>query len=329
MKTVYRCLFPALFVVLISSVFCLADGNISRQQAYVAKWSDLAVSEMYRSGIPASITLAQGILESASGTSYLALQGNNHFAVKCHNDWKGQRIYRDDDNKNDCFRKYKTPEESFYDHSDFLRYRDRYKFLFDLEITDYKGWAYGLKKAGYATDPDYAAKLIAVIETYSLYEYDSQPSKEAEAAGTVTAQVPQSPNTLEQPHEVTARTTEIVDFQLSRKKYSINGVKFIYSETDETYASIARMYNLFPSEVMKFNDAKSSDTILPVGSVVYIQKKKKQASRGLDKYVSEGGESLRDVAQRYAVRLSSLSRLNGVTEDYVTREGDVIKLRKK
>ena len=137
-------------------------------RSYIRKFADTAISEMYRSGIPASITLGQGVLESASGKSYLATEGNNHFGIKCHN-WTGEKIYADDDAKGECFRKYKTADLSYRDHSDFLRYNDRYKFLFDLEPTDYKAWAYGLKKAGYATDKEYAEKLIRVIETYRLW----------------------------------------------------------------------------------------------------------------------------------------------------------------
>ena len=137
----------------------------SPQEKYIEQFATLAVEEMYRSGVPASITLAQGLLESRYGLSELAVKGNNHFGIKCHNNWDGKRMYYDDDRKGECFRKYPSPEQSFRDHSDFLRYRDRYKFLFDYRITDYKSWANGLKKAGYATDPAYPKKLINLIET--------------------------------------------------------------------------------------------------------------------------------------------------------------------
>lgn len=150
------------------------------QERYIQKWAPTAVREMYRSGVPASITLAQGILESRYGLSSLATEGNNHFGIKCHKDWKGKSMRYDDDAKGECFRVYDSAEESFQDHSDFLRYRDRYKFLFDLKTTDYKGWAYGLKKAGYATDPNYPAKLIKYIEDYRLYEYDTMTTEDSE-----------------------------------------------------------------------------------------------------------------------------------------------------
>ena len=161
----------ALFLLL--GVVCLAAGDDTPQERYVKKYSQMAVQEMIRSGVPASITLAQGLLESGSGRSTLATKGNNHFGNKSHSKWTGDTIHADDDRKNECFRKYKSADESFRDHSDFLRYSDRYKFLFELERTDYKGWAYGLKQAGYATDPTYASKLIKYVEDYNLSRYDT------------------------------------------------------------------------------------------------------------------------------------------------------------
>ena len=169
-------------IIFISIVLCqvAAWAQGTPQERYIQKWAPTAVREMYRSGVPASITLAQGILESRYGLSPLASEGNNHFGIKCHKDWKGKSMRYDDDAKGECFRVYDSADESFQDHSDFLRYRDRYKFLFDLKTTDYKGWAYGLKKAGYATDPNYPAKLIKYIEDYKLYEYDTMTSEESE-----------------------------------------------------------------------------------------------------------------------------------------------------
>ena len=145
-------------LALLLCIFANAGPNDSSpQQRYAEQWAATAVREMYRSGVPASITLAQGILESRSGQSALASEGNNHFGIKCHTDWKGKSMKMDDDSKGECFRVYDNADESFKDHSDFLRYRDRYKFLFDFDTKDYESWAYGLKKAGYATDPSYAS----------------------------------------------------------------------------------------------------------------------------------------------------------------------------
>ena len=201
------------------------------QDAYIAKYSGIAVAEMYRTGVPASITLAQGLLESGAGRSTLAKDGNNHFGIKCHNNWKGRTIHADDDAKNECFRAYDDAEASFRDHSDFLRYRDRYKFLFDLETTDYKGWANGLKQAGYATDPSYAVKLIKYIEEFKLYEFDGMTVAEVYAEGSpdmlplsedaeYPAAIPESPLKIEEPKPWGGNeVAEEYSFSLSRRMY--------------------------------------------------------------------------------------------------------------
>lgn len=307
-------------IVILLSVLCLAD---TPQKSYIEKYSDLAVEEMYRSGVPASITLAQGLLESGNGLSELAVKGNNHFGIKCHNAWTGSKVYHDDDEKGECFRKYDNPEESFRDHSDFLRYRDRYKFLFDLDPTDYKGWAHGLRKAGYATDPKYPEKLIRLIEEYELYLYDSmQPASDE----VQVQQMPQSPAQLEQARPLTGRQREVFSFALSRQMYSQNGVPFIYAAEGETYESIAKSYRLFLKEILKFNDLKQNEELLP-GTVVYLKKKKKASHPGLDRYVVEEGQTLREISQRFAVRMKDICRRNGIGQDHVLREGDVLELR--
>ena len=307
-------------VVIMLSAFCLAD---TPQQEYIQKYSDLAVEEMYRSGVPASITLAQGLLESGYGLSELAVKGNNHFGIKCHNAWTGAKVYHDDDAKGECFRKYDSPEESFRDHSDFLRYRDRYKFLFDLDPTDYKGWAHGLRKAGYATDPKYPEKLIRIIEEYELYLYDTVQQAVEDAK---EHQMPQSPAQLEQARPLTDRQREVFSFALSRQMYSQNGVPFVYAAEGETYESIAKSYRLFLKEILKFNDLQESEELLP-GTVVYLKKKKKASHPGLDRYVVEEGQTLREISQRYAVRMKDICRRNGIEEDHVLCEGDVLELR--
>jgi hypothetical protein len=309
----------AITVVLLS-VLCLAD---TPQKSYIEKYSDLAVEEMYRSGVPASITLAQGLLESGNGLSELAVKGNNHFGIKCHNAWTGSKVYHDDDMKGECFRKYDSPEESFRDHSDFLRYRDRYRFLFDLEPTDYKGWAHGLRKAGYATDPKYPEKLIRLIEEYELYLYDTmQPAANEDKV----QQMQQSPAQLEQARPLTGRQREVFSFALSRQMYSQNGVPFIYAAEGETYESIAKSYRLFLKEILKFNDLQQNEELLP-GTVVYLKKKKKASHPGLDRYVVEEGQTLREISQRFAVRMKDICRRNGIGQDHVLREGDVLELR--
>ncbi len=310
-------------------VALLAAPERSPQVLYVEKYADLAVEEMYRSGVPASITLAQGLLESRYGQSELAVKGNNHFGIKCHTTWTGRKMYHDDDRKGECFRVYKSPEESFRDHSDFLRYRDRYRFLFDLEPTDYKGWAYGLKKAGYATDPAYPKKLIRLIEDYRLYEYDRKPRKSHHKPKKHEAdERPESPSRLEQPKPLDQRQRDVFHLSLSRQMYSLNGVPFVNSSAGESYKSIADANNLFLKEILRYNDLDVEETLYP-GTVVYLQAKKNHAPKGLDKHVVEGhNETLWDIAQRYGIKLKKLCKMNGVTADRRLVDGEVIRLRK-
>lgn len=285
-------------MVAVAAAVAAVDINAAREE-YIAKYSALAISEMERTGVPASITLAQGLLESGAGRSSLATKANNHFGIKCHKSWRGEKVYHDDDAPQECFRSYPKAEDSFKDHSDFLRYYDRYKFLFDLEITDYKGWCYGLKKAGYATDPEYAGKLIALIENYDLSRFDK---------GAVVAV--ESPEKLEKAVIMPASYDEQFRFSLERTVYQKNGVACIYSVAGDTYESIALIYDLFPREILRFNDLKQSQELLP-GTIVYIQAKKSKAAKGLEKYiVSEDGESLREISQRFGVKMRSIEKRN-------------------
>lgn len=297
------------------------------QEEYIRKYAPLAVKEMHRSGVPASITLAQGMLESRYGLSELATKGNNHFGIKCHKDWDGKRMYLDDDRKGECFRVYKKAEESFRDHSDFLRYRDRYKFLFDLERTDYKAWAYGLKKAGYATDPKYAGKLIRYIEDYDLSRFDALSEREA-------ARVPEAPHKLEEPiarkqikNGVSVPVSEEISFNPDGTEYSLNGVPFIYASAGQTYASIAADHHLFKGEILRFNDLTGDPELQP-GTIVYLSQKKNKAQAGLEKYiVDRDGEDFHDICQRFAVKEKAILRLNRRSRPVQLREGDELKLR--
>ena len=368
-------------IALIAAFFILTVALTTGgpREDYVSRYAKTAVGEMYRTGVPASITLAQGLLESGSGTSSLATGGNNHFGIKCHRNWKGKTQRADDDAPKECFRVYDSAEESFRDHSDFLRYSDRYKFLFELETTDYKSWAYGLKKAGYATDPSYPSKLIKYIEDLELWKYDrmrpedmeagasSVPSigekpsasakdgpdesrkkasdskkkasdskkkspdskkKAAEDSGKAGQEIPSSPLSLEAPQKMEAAVAEHLSFPLNRPVYTLNGVPFVYSIAGETYSSIASSYNLFPKEILRFNDLRASRDLLP-GTVVFLQAKKKSSARGLDKYIVQtDGESLRDICQRFGVRMSSILKKNAMPADVRLLEGDEIILRK-
>ena len=326
-------LMMATLLVFCVAVFGMPAPGRSPQRIYIEQFASLAVEEMYRSGVPASITLAQGLLESNSGQSELAVKGNNHFGIKCHSNWKGKKMYHDDDRKGECFRVYPSPEQSYKDHSDFLRYRERYSFLFDYKVTDYKSWAYGLKKAGYATDPAYPKKLIQIIEEYDLHEYDKKPSsygktkKKVAAPAVEIESIPEAPSRIDDVKHVPQEQRQDFHFNMSRELYTKNGVRFTYSMEGDTYSSLASSYNLFPKEILRFNDLNSEQDLAP-GTVVYLQPKKKQAAKGLDKHVVEEGETMRELSQKYGIKLANLYKINGMSEVDVPREGDIIKLRK-
>ncbi|MBR5735586.1 MAG: glucosaminidase domain-containing protein [Bacteroidales bacterium] len=287
---------------------------------YILKYKDAAIAQMHSSGIPASITLAQACLESGFGTSALATQGNNHFGIKCH-DYTGRKMYVDDDIKNDCFRVYDKPEDSFQDHSDFLRYRSRYSFLFDLDPTDYKGWAYGLKAAGYATDPQYATRLIDIIERYGLLQYD---------AAVLPEELPVTPVVAKMPEQVELKeNSPLYKISLLREILKRNNVIYVIANGYETFSSIAREFNLFTWEILRFNDEKR-DRMLQDGEIVYIEAKKKQADRYLDKHVVEEGETMHELSQEYAVKLKYLYKYNpGLAAGREPEPGSIINLRKK
>ena len=304
------------------------------QNNYISKYSAIAVAEMQRSGVPASITLAQGILESRSGLSSLAADGNNHFGIKCHRNWKGKSMRVNDDAPNECFRVYDSAAESFRDHSDFLRYQDRYNPLFELKPTDYKGWAKGLKKAGYATDPKYAEKLIKIIEDYELYRFDTGDGGSGTAQVPVT--VPESPLKIEKEAQVEVKNPaarsqvrENYSFRLDRKVYKKNGILCVYAEHEDSYESIALEFNLFQKEILKYNDVPATRP-LRIGEVVYLKAKKRQAPSGLPMYVADDKpETLWQISQRFGIRMKYLLKWNpGLTEDYHPVEGDVIYLKK-
>lgn len=311
-----------LALILLSLLLALGASSDPTLE-YIRKYSDLAVREMKRTGVPASITLAQGILESNSGQSKLAVKGNNHFGIKCHNDWDGKTMRRDDDARRECFRVYPNAEASFRDHSDFLRYRDRYKSLFDLNPKDYKGWARGLKKAGYATDPSYANKLIALIEKYELYRYDSGVKVSQETPLKIEA-----PKELP-PENVDRNYRETVSVSLQRRIYEVNGVPFVYSLEGETYRSIAAANGLFLKELLRYNDL-DGEVPIEAGTMVYLARKKSQAAKGVSKYVvGRYGESLREISQRFGVRLDAVEKLNPMLVDIDLEEGDTVVLRKE
>ena len=296
------------------------------REEYIEKYKDAAIQSMKTHGIPASITLAQGCLESADGNSDLAVRANNHFGIKCHNDWKGPTYYKKgDDPGKSCYRKYRNASESFKDHSDFLRYGQRYAFLFDLQITDYKGWSHGLKKAGYATDPQYAQKLIKIIEDYRLYRFDQEIYAKAEKKPDL---LPPSPSQLQQVMELNpAKNSLLYKYSRNRVIYKRNGVPYILAGDLDTYKSIADEYNLFTGELLRFNDLKKPVELAP-GTVVYLQRKKAKAQRHMEIHIAVEGDTYYDISQKYAVRLKKLFKYNGYKDGDILHVGDEIFLRR-
>ncbi|MDO4998929.1 MAG: glucosaminidase domain-containing protein [Bacteroidales bacterium] len=310
-------------LILIAALCPVLCAGQNPRQAYIEKYSALAVSEMQRTGVPASITLAQGIVESGAGQSPLAVHANNHFGIKCHNDWTGKKYYKDDEQVQECFRAYASVEESYRAHSDFLRARDRYKGLFDLDPTDYKGWARGLKRAGYATDPAYATKLIDLIEDFGLDRFDRDVAVEVAP-----------PKELETPRQVApealrdTRYRESVTLSLVRPVFEQNGVRFVRAIEGETYSSIAEDFGLFTREILRFNDV-DKDVLLDPGTVVYIARKKAEAPYGIGKYVIDReGETLWEISQRFAIQLGKLRLYNAYLGGKPLEPGDTVLLRK-
>jgi GR25 family glycosyltransferase involved in LPS biosynthesis len=279
------------FIMLISFSE-ISSQNLTRKQ-YITKYSSLAVKQMRQYKIPASITLAQGILESNNGNSKLAVKANNHFGIKCHG-WEGKKIFEDDDKKNECFRKYKSPLESFKDHSIFLNKYSRYAFLFDYKITDYKSWARGLKKAGYATNKKYPELLIKIIEDNKLNIYDD-------------------------------KDVEIEFISEIRNIYMHpNRIKYVKSENQDTYMTIAKNLKIKLWQLQKYNDSKETN-ILAEGTIVFIQPKRKKGKVKVHTY--NKNESLISISQFYGVKLKSLKKRNDLILKKGLNSGDKLRLR--
>ena len=277
--------------------------KIPSYEKYIKTYSALAIEQQKKYKIPASITLAQGLLESGAGQSDLARRSNNHFGIKCHSDWRGGRVYHDDDLRGECFRKYKRVEDSYEDHSKFLK-RSRYDRLFQLKITDYKGWARGLQKCGYATDRAYANKLIKVIEDYELYRYDT---------GKVHKSTRQEKKKLKYP---------TVKYTI----YRTYGLLYVYAKENDSFDQIAQNLDFPVKDLKKFNEVPE-DFPLQKGDIVYIEKKKKKADKPNYDHVVQVGESMHSIAQKYGIQIKSLYKINKKDKDYVPEEGDVLKLR--
>ena len=284
--------FKCIAIGLVISTNSAYGQEISRKE-YIEKYSSLAVKQMHQYKIPASITLAQGILESNNGNSRLATKANNHFGIKCHG-WEGKKIFADDDKKNECFRNYKNVLESFVDHSLFLNKYSRYEFLFDYKITDYKSWAKGLKKAGYATNNKYPELLIKIIEENKLYQFDSKK----------------------------------IDKNLISGKRNIymhpNKIKYVISQNQETYETIAKNLNIKLKQILKYND-DNNKLVLNVGTKVFIQPKRNRSKQRI--HVVNNGEDLRTISQTYGIKMKSLKKRNQLILKKSLNNGDKLRLR--
>jgi len=326
MKQILVLLFSVFIAV---PLFCQSD--MQARLDYVAQFYPIAIEKMQQYGIPASITLAQGILESGSGHSRLAIEANNHFGIKCHKEWDGPAFYMDDDLPNECFRKYSDPRESYNDHSLFLTTRSRYAFLFSYSSDDYKKWAHGLKKAGYATNPHYAHLLIKIIEETSLHQYDTMTMFPVMSHDELAIQVSSSSDVaadavLSSP----VAALSVADFEqvgasdAGRPVYVHRNIRFIIARPGDTFLSLAEEFGLYSYQIYKNNELKR-DEALTVGEMVYLERKNNKATEA--SHTVHPGESLRFIAQYYAVRLKKLRRLNQLDKESVLVPGTSIRLR--
>ena len=297
-------------------------------EEYIQTYKDIAMREMREHKIPASITLAQGLLESGAGNSALAREAKNHFGIKCHKGWTGKTYYMDDDEKDECFRKYDNVEDSFSDHSEFLCTRGRYSALFELDITDYVGWANGLKAAGYATNPKYAQLLIDRIELYDLAKYDSIALGLMTDDGLLPDIAPED-ELLELAFSPSDRSAfQLVDMtEEKRFIYENNGVRFVYAKEGETPEQMARDFGIRYDRFCDYNLLKRPDEmVFHSGDVVYLEKLRNKNWKA-KKHTVEEGETVRDVALRYAVKPRKILRKNGLEEGARLHAGQQLWLR--
>ena len=317
-------------------------------EEYIETYKDIAMKEMKDHGIPASITLAQGIIESGAGNSALAREAKNHFGIKCHKGWTGKTYTMDDDAKDECFRKYKKAEDSYRDHSEFLTSRPRYADLFKLDIMDYEGWAKGLKAAGYATNPNYATALINRINMNKLYLYDQlamgeisekelkrkmeaevETPKEKPSKTETSPKMPSVSTELELAYSPSDRSVfELVDMTEDKRFiYENNHVRFVFAKEGETPESIAKEFGIKKKKLCKYNlITRPEEAIFHSGDVIYLEQLGKRNWKAKKHFV-ETGESLRDIALRFAVRPEKILKKNKLSENDRLHPGQKLKLR--
>jgi LysM repeat protein len=328
---------------LVASLFifsiAFAQREKDRIENYIQQYKELAVAEMLRTGIPASITLAQGLLETGYGQSDLAVNGNNHFGIKCKTEWTGEKMYHDDDAKGECFRKYNSVEESYKDHSNFLMGRPHYAFLFKLDPTDYQGWAHGLKKAGYATNPAYAYKLIKFIEENNLQEYtllalEDMPHKETDNYASVsqrslfTSLIDTSIKRTSLSNIIPARPIEenVKDNILypKGKAFTINTSRVLFVEAGTSLLAVASNNGVAYNRLLEFNDLNNVD-IVEKDQLIFLEKKQKKGTK--DVHIVEAGENLHDISQKEGVQLNSILEFNKLAKNSTPAVGERLYLK--
>ena len=314
-------------VVGVSISSAVAQQKLSREE-YIARYQSLAIESMDVYGIPASIKMAQALFESDNGNSRLARLGNNHFGIKCKKDWTGETITHTDDAPDECFRKYATVEESYRDHSEFLDKSPRYQNLFKLDPTDYKGWAEGLQKDGYATNPNYAAQLIKIIEDNGLDRLDRGETI-AEATKPAEDQTPK----VEIPKPAAGDVIDIDNYAVSVQGangghtiYRNNGSLFLLVRDGDTPEALAAETGVSVKKLTKYNDLNAGSVVKP-GDMLYIRPKAKRSVNGTLIHAVRAGETLHSISQRYGVRLQSLCNLNRRSKAMEVTEGEQIRLR--
>ena len=323
--------FISLIVLIIThNIQAQSENQKISPEEYINTYKNIAIEKMLEYKIPASITLAQGLLESGNGNSRLAVQANNHFGIKCHMEWTGETFIQDDDAKNECFRKYKNPNESFKDHSLFLSTRNRYAFLFDLDIKNYKAWAKGLKKAGYATNPKYPQLLINLIERYELYKYDNAEKKiiadKEKRKKKENKNQNQTTNISSQKKPINSSTEEQVKISITGRKISTNNrIKFIIAKENDNIHDICQELDMFRWQITKYNEL-ADDATLKEGQIIYIQPKRRKAERRY--HTVKKGETLYSISQKYGVKQKFILKKNSLQSQDELKPGLKLYLRK-
>jgi LysM repeat protein len=316
-----------LLFLLTAGLFSFAQQREVIQQ-YIATYKELAISEMQRTGVPASIKLAQGIHETMAGTSNLVQKSNNHFGIKCKANWTGESVSHDDDARGECFRKYSSASDSYRDHSDFLKNSARYASLFTLDPLDYQGWANGLKKAGYATNPRYPLVIIKLIEDYQLQDYTlvalGKKSTDDPIIVAASTEVPLPVKTTDAVEDKTETIVPAVSYPIG--EFRINDTKVVFVKKGTPYLFVAQQNQIPLARIFEFNEMKQEE-IAPTDQLIYLQRKRKTGNA--DFHTVQPGESLRDIAQQEAIRLESLLEYNFLREDQQPAPGERLALRSK